>query len=88
MAVLLRTAMTSEDAAEILRKHITTQVVDFVADTIDAPEARLRAALAGAILMGVASQRFILHMPELATADLDEILRLITPLLQKLMHPE
>ena len=87
MAVLLRTSMTSEDAADILCEHITAQAVDTVAATIDAPDARLRAALAGAMLMGIASQRFILRMPDLVDADLDEILRLVTPLLETLIDP-
>lgn len=87
MAVLLRTSMTSEDAADILRKHITAQGVDAIAATIDAPDARLRAALAGAILMGIASQRFILRMPDLIDADIDDILRLIAPLLRSLIDP-
>ncbi|GJN99083.1 putative transcriptional regulator, TetR family protein [Mycobacterium marinum] len=88
MAVLLRTSMTSEDAADILRRHITTQGVDAVAATIDASDARLRAAVAGAILMGIASQRFILRMPDLVNADIDDILRLVTPLLRSLIDPE
>lgn len=88
MAVLLRTSMTSEDAAKVLRAHITAQAVDTVAATIDAPDARLRAALAGAMLMGIASQRFILRMPDLMEADLDEILELVAPLLGKLIGPQ
>jgi Tetracyclin repressor-like, C-terminal domain len=55
MAVLLRTSMTSEDAAELLRTHITAQAVAAMAATIDAPDARLRAALAGAMLMGMSA---------------------------------
>ena len=52
-----------------------------MAATIDAPDARLRAALAGAMLMGIVSQRcYILRMPVLEDADFDDILRLITPL--------
>jgi AcrR family transcriptional regulator len=88
MAVLLRTSMTSEDAAEILRTHITAQSVDAMAATIDAPDARLRAALAGAMLMGIVSQRYILRMPVLKDADTDDILRLITPLVRTLLHPD
>lgn len=87
MAVLLRTSMTSEAAAEILRTHVTAEAVDIMAATIDAPDARLRTALAGAMLMGIASQRFILRMPDLAEADIDEILGLIAPLLQSLIDP-
>ncbi len=87
MAVLLRSGMTSETAAEVLRKHITSQAVDAVAASIDAPDARLRSALMGAMLMGIASQRYILRMPDLAEADIDDILRLLSPLLQSLIDP-
>lgn len=87
MAVLLRASMTSEDAAELLRTHITVQAVDAVAATIDAPDARLRAALAGAVLMGVASHRYLLRMPDLHEADPDDIVRLISPVLRSLLTP-
>lgn len=88
MAVLLRTAMTSDDAADILRRHITAEAVDAVAHTIDAPDARLRAALISAMLMGIATQRFILRMADLADADIDDVLRLVAPLLQRLLESE
>ena len=82
MAVLLRTSMTSDDAADLLRTHITGQAIDSMAGTIQASD-----ALAGAILMGVASQRHILRMPDLADADIEDILRLVVPLLQSLIDP-
>jgi AcrR family transcriptional regulator len=88
MAVLLRTSMTSEDAAELLRAHITAQSVDAMAATIDAPDARLRAALAGAMLMGIVTQRYVLRMPDLKDADVEEILGLVTPLMRALLNPE
>lgn len=87
MAVLLRTSMTSEDAAELLRDHITVQSVEPMAATIDTPDARLRAALAGAIMMGIASQRYLLRMPELVDADVEDILRLVTPAMEGLLNP-
>jgi len=87
MAVLLRTSMTSEDAAEILRTRITAQYLATMAATIEAPDARLRAALAGAMLMGIVSQRHILKMPDLEHADIEDILRLITPLVSTLLDP-
>jgi AcrR family transcriptional regulator len=88
MAVLLRTSMTSEDAAEVLRSHITAQSTDAMAATIDAPDARLRAALAGAMLMGIASQRYILKMPDLKDADVEDILRLVGPAIGTLLDPK
>jgi AcrR family transcriptional regulator len=79
MAVLLRASMTSEDAAELLRHHITTEVVDAVAETIDDPDAHLRASLASAMMMGIAAQRYLLKMPYVADADLGDVLRLAGP---------
>ena len=58
-----------------------------MAATIEAPDARLRAALAGAMLMGIVSQRHILKMPDLEHADIEDILRLITPLVSTLLDP-
>ena len=58
MAVLLRASMTSEEASEILRTQITAQSVTAMAATIDAPDARLRAALVGAMLAGIATDRY------------------------------
>lgn len=39
------------------------------------------------MLMGIASQRQILRMPDLVDADIDDILRLITPALRSLIDP-
>jgi hypothetical protein len=47
--------MASEGADEIPRNHITSLAVNTVAATIDGPDARLHAALAGAMLIGTAS---------------------------------
>jgi AcrR family transcriptional regulator len=87
MAVLLRTSMTSDEAAEVLRTQITSHAIGAIAQTIDAPDARLRAALIGAMLMGVASQRYLIKMPDLAAADIEHILALITPALRVVIDP-
>jgi AcrR family transcriptional regulator len=88
MAVLLRTAMTSPDALALLRTQVTDQAVTSVAATIDAPDARLRAALLSAVLMGVASQRYLMQMPDLAAADDQDIVRILTPVLAGLLTPD
>lgn len=88
MAVLLRTSMTSDDAAELLRTHITDDAIPDLAEAINAPNARLRAALFGAMLMGITSQRYLLQMPDLAAADIDDILAIIGPLLDQLFDPD
>ena len=88
MAVLLRTAMTSPDALELLRTQVTEQAVTSVAATIDGPDARLRAALLSAVLMGIASQRYLLQFPDLAAASDDDIVRIMAPVLGGLLSPD
>jgi AcrR family transcriptional regulator len=88
MAVLLRASMTSEDAAELLRSHVTAQGVDPVAAMVESPDARLRAALCSAMLMGIASQRYLLRMPDMAAADTEDILRIVVPVFRGLIAPE
>ncbi|MFE4758502.1 TetR family transcriptional regulator [Streptomyces mirabilis] len=79
MAVLLRTSMTCEDAAELWRERVTTESIEPIAATVTADNARLRAALSSAMVTGIASQRYLLGMPDLATADVEDILHLIVP---------
>lgn len=50
MAVLLRTSLTSEEAAELLRRHVTAEAIDRIARRLEGPDPRLRAAPAGAIM--------------------------------------
>ncbi|MFJ8026783.1 TetR/AcrR family transcriptional regulator [Streptomyces sp. NPDC096311] len=88
MAVLLRASMTSEDAAELLRQHITAESVEAMAATVTAGDARLRAALVSAMLMGIASQRYLLRLPDLAAADIEDVLRLAVPVFRDLIAPE
>lgn len=88
MAVLLRTSLTSEDAADILRQHVRSQATDVLAARVEADDARLRAALAGAMMMGIAVQRYLLRMPDVADADLEDVLRITTPLFRSLIAPE
>jgi hypothetical protein len=41
----------------------------------------------GAMLMGVASQRYLLGMPDLVDVDIEELVRLMTPALRALIDP-
>ncbi|MGH3560346.1 MAG: TetR family transcriptional regulator [Mycobacterium sp.] len=89
MAILVRASMTSEDAAAILRDHVSDHIVGSIAETLgDDPDARLRAALLSAVMMGIASSRFLLQMPDLRDVDDAEILRLLSPALHTLVNAE
>ncbi|NUS10526.1 MAG: TetR/AcrR family transcriptional regulator [Streptomyces sp.] len=88
MSVLLRAGMTSAQAAELLRRHITREVVDRVAARVEGPDARLRAAVFAAVMMGIVSQRCLLRLPDLADAPLDDVLRVAVPLISAVLAPE
>ncbi|MEV4018593.1 TetR family transcriptional regulator [Nonomuraea angiospora] len=85
MAVLLRTSLTSEEAADVLRRHITAEAIDRIAFHVEGPDARLRAALAGAVMFGITFHRHLLRTPDLAGAPLDDVLRLAVPLIRELL---
>ncbi|MCG5218551.1 TetR/AcrR family transcriptional regulator [Streptosporangium soli] len=87
MAVLLRASMTSEEAADLLRRHVTSEAIDQIVPTLDGPDVRLRAALVGAVMFGITSHRHLLRMPDLAEADVDDVLRLAVPLIRALLDP-
>ncbi|HEY0167800.1 MAG TPA: TetR family transcriptional regulator [Jatrophihabitans sp.] len=84
MAVLLRTSMTSETAANLLRHHMTSASVDAIERHIDGAHARLRAALFAAVMMGIASGRYLIKLPDLAEADLDDVIESAAPLVAAL----
>lgn len=88
MVVLLKASMTSEDAAEILRSHITTNSIDQVLQHVDGPDAELRAGLFAAMMMGIASGRYLLRLPGLAEADLDDVLQAAAPAIRALLTEE
>ncbi|MFI7190074.1 TetR family transcriptional regulator [Nocardia nova] len=87
MVALVRTAMTSDEAAELLRQKITTAAIDPAVATIGGPQARLRVTMVGALMFGIAAQRYLLKLPDLATAELDDIVRLAAPLVEQLLTP-
>ncbi|MER7789666.1 TetR family transcriptional regulator [Streptomyces sp. NPDC097640] len=87
MAVLLRAAMTCHEAAELWRVHAAVEFVGPIAATVTAADARLRAALLIAMLTGIAGERHLLGVPDLAAADVEDILRLTVPVLLGLIAP-
>ncbi|MEU6083892.1 TetR family transcriptional regulator [Streptomyces sp. NPDC047108] len=88
MAVLMRTSMTSEESAELLRHQVTTQSVDAIARNIDLPDARLRAGLFSVIMLGIASGRYLLRVPDVSEPSLEDLIRVATPVIRALIAPE
>jgi AcrR family transcriptional regulator len=77
---LLRSVMTHEEATRMLRQFLERAVVERVADSLGIP--RLRLAAAAAQVMGLALARYVIGLEPLATADEEEIVELVAPVIQ------
>ncbi|VEG52016.1 TetR family transcriptional regulator [Mycolicibacterium aurum] len=81
---LLRAAMTSESAAETMRQVFVTQVAPALAAvTPDHPAQR--AGLLGAFVIGLATTRYVLGNPGVATLGHDELIRFARPVIRQLL---
>jgi AcrR family transcriptional regulator len=82
-AAVLRGAVTHERSAELLRGFVTTEVVGRVAAALDVPDAPLRASLVGSQLVGLAMVRYVVGVPPLAGADLEQVVAAVAPTVQR-----
>jgi AcrR family transcriptional regulator len=79
---LVRSAVSNEKAATMLREFMTAQLLPLIADLTDEPDARLRASLIAAQLIGMAMLRHVVKVGPVAGATPDEIVSLITPAIE------
>lgn len=80
---LLRGAASHQRSAAMLREFITRAVLGRIAASLDAPDAKLRATLAGSQLVGLAMVRYVVRVEPLASADHDTIVAAIAPTIQR-----
>jgi AcrR family transcriptional regulator len=82
MLGMLRSAVTNERAAELLRRFIVGQILTRLAQVLDGREPERRAALIASQLVGLAIVRYVVRIEPLASASAEELRRLIGPTLQ------
>ena len=78
---LLRSATTNEQAAEMIRQFVTEALVTRVAGALGVPPLRVTAAASQ--LIGLAMVRHLIGVEPLASADEEEIVRLVAPTIQR-----
>ena len=82
LLVLLRAAVTNEDAAEQMRAMLLEQVASAVAAVApDLPEAR--AGMVTSQILGLALCRYVLHMPAVTELDHDTLIARFGPTIQR-----
>jgi AcrR family transcriptional regulator len=83
---LVRSAVSNERAAAMLREFLSTELVPVIAGRTGQPGARLRASLIVAHLIGIAMLRHVLRVEPLALATPDEIARLAVPAIEQYLR--
>jgi AcrR family transcriptional regulator len=79
---LIRSAVTSEHAAGLLRRLLAEQVLGELAASFRSETAELGAALAASQLVGLAVARYAVRLDALATASTDDLVRWVAPVIQ------
>ena len=83
MLALLRSAMSSETAARMLREFVTSTILGRLADALGVPDAPYRTSLLGSQIVGLGMARFVLRLEPLASAAGDDLVAAIAPTLQR-----
>ncbi|GAA3802272.1 TetR family transcriptional regulator [Streptomyces coacervatus] len=82
LLAILRSAVNNETAAAVFRRLIASQLLRRIASQLDAPDAELRAELAAAQLVGCAMMRYVIKLEPLASADMEQIIARVAPVVQ------
>jgi AcrR family transcriptional regulator len=81
---LMRSAVTHEQAALMLRQFVTRAFLRPLAGAVGPSEdADLRASLVGSQLIGLAMLRLVVRVEPLATASSDDVVALVGPTIQR-----
>ncbi|MER5732262.1 TetR family transcriptional regulator [Streptomyces sp. NPDC002138] len=83
LLAVIRSALTHEAAAKVLRRLILRRVLERVAADLNVPDPTFRAELAASHMVGIAILRYVVQVEPLASADPEEIITLVAPTLQR-----
>jgi AcrR family transcriptional regulator len=83
---LVRSAVSNEKAAAMLREFLTAELLPVVGSHTEHENAPLRASLVAAQLIGVAVVRHVLRVDHVARASQDEIVALVAPVIEQYLR--
>ncbi|MBT2471713.1 TetR family transcriptional regulator [Streptomyces sp. ISL-66] len=88
LLAVIRSALTHEAAAAVLRRLILRRVLERVAADLNVPDPTFRAELAASHMIGIAILRYVVQVDPLASADPEKIIALVAPTLQRYLTEE
>ena len=83
---LVRSAVSNEKAATMMREFLTAELLSVIARWTQAPDAPLRASLVAAQLVGIAMLRHVVRVDPLVKASPDEIVALVAPVIEQYLR--
>ena len=83
MLALIRSVVSSERAATLLRDFVTREVLARLARVLELDQPHLRASLVGSQLVGLAMLRYVVKVEPLASAPVARVAGWIGPTLQR-----
>ncbi len=83
LRALLRSALANEAAMVMLREFLASAVIDQIAGRVHRPNAAYRASLIASQVVGLAVARYVIALPGLAEASVDDLSEAIGPVLQR-----
>ncbi|MDI5962840.1 TetR family transcriptional regulator [Streptomyces sp. SL13] len=83
LLAVLRSAVTNETAATVLRGFVLRRLLSRVVGELDQPDAALRAQLAASQMIGLAVTRYVLKIEPIASVPTEELVARIAPTLQR-----
>lgn len=83
LLAVVRSALTHETAAAVLRTFLLRRLLERIAEDLRVPDPKLRAELAASQMVGIAILRYVIKVEPLASADVEDIVTLIAPTLQR-----
>ncbi|GGR44409.1 TetR family transcriptional regulator [Streptomyces netropsis] len=83
LLAIVRSAVANETAAAVFRDLVTVRLMARVAGELDVPAPRLRSELAAAQLVGIALLRHVIKVEPLASADIEQVIAMVAPVVQR-----
>jgi AcrR family transcriptional regulator len=80
---VIRSVVSNENAAAVMREFISREVLGRIARALELDHPQLRAALAGSQIIGLAMLRYVVQVEPMASATSDEIVAWVGPTLQR-----
>lgn len=81
--MLIRTAIGSRLTTPLLAGFLSRELIGRIAKTLGVPDAELRATLVASQVAGLLLTRYVLRIPPIAAASVDELVARIGPTVQR-----